>query len=103
MLMHTSILYKSLNSNKLGLRYLSLCEKQVLRFATALSRPPAGGFASLPRRFRLRRDPRPVPRLPSARTCFSELLLPDYATATDLSHALHAAIDEGGRGPFGLA
>ena len=76
---------------------------QVLRFATALDRPPAGGFLALPRRFRLRRDPLPLPRLPSAHTCFAELLLPEYPAAAALREALCAALNEGGLGAFGLA
>ncbi len=76
---------------------------QVLRFATALDRPPAGGFAALPRRFRLRRDPLPPPRLPSARTCFAELLLPEHPAPAALRAALRTALREGGLGAFGLA
>ena len=75
----------------------------MLRFATAFDRPPVGGFSVLPRRFRLRRDPRSLPRLPTARTCFAELLLPTYPTAADLNKALHTILQDGNVGPFGLA
>ncbi len=86
-----------------GSTEVSARPRQVLRFATALDRPPAGGFAALPRRFRLRRDPLPLPRLPSARTCFAELFLPEYSSPADLRAAIRTALGEGGLGAFGLA
>jgi hypothetical protein len=79
-----------------------VCE-QVLQFSTALVCPPAGGFAFLPRHFRLCRDPRPLPRLPTARTCFSELLLPAYSSAADLRQALGTLLREACQGHFSLA
>ena len=52
--------------------------KAVLRFCTSCQTLPAGGFASLPNRIRICKTEMPLPRLPVAHTCFSELLLPLY-------------------------
>ena len=81
-----------------------------LRFVTACSRPPLGGFRHLHPPFTVHRVPSEgaphvvmalmgfsadVERLPSASTCFNTLKLPSYRTAAGLRAKLLQAIDSG--------
>ena len=81
-----------------------------LRFVTACSRPPLGGFRHLHPPFTVHRVPvddaptallamvglaSDVARLPSASTCFNTLKLPTYRTAAGLRAKLLQAIDSG--------
>jgi hypothetical protein len=81
-----------------------------LRFVTACSRPPLGGFRHLHPPFTVHRVPvddaptallamvglaSDVARLPSASTCFNCLKLPTYRTAAGLRAKLLQAVDSG--------
>ncbi|EKX45009.1 hypothetical protein GUITHDRAFT_71756, partial [Guillardia theta CCMP2712] len=67
----------------------------VLKFSCALSRPPAGGFRRMPNKFRICKTELPLPRLPTAHTCFAEIVLPEYQTRDDLIQAFQRVVVEG--------
>jgi E3 ubiquitin-protein ligase HUWE1 len=111
-----------------ALRSFSQEEKaKFLMFVTSSSRVPLGGFTQLQgssgiqpfqihkvrgivfamERFQLIQSPATLQLyrenvLPSAATCFNELLLPSFPSYEDLRHKLLTAISEGA-GHFGLA
>eukprot|EP00743_Colponemidia_sp_Colp-15_P003757 GILK01004053.1.p1 GENE.GILK01004053.1~~GILK01004053.1.p1 ORF type:complete len:1970 (+),score=455.64 GILK01004053.1:306-6215(+) len=71
-----------------------------LQFVTGTSRVPLEGFKALqgmrgPQKFQIHKAFGSTARLPSAHTCFNQLDLPDYETATQLKERLTLAIREG--------
>ncbi|CAG8738099.1 3693_t:CDS:2 [Acaulospora morrowiae] len=74
-------------------------KKQILAFVTASDRVPIRGYSDMS--FTIQRNGPDSDRLPTARTCFGVLLLPDYSTKAKLSDRLLVAI-QNGRG-FGFA
>lgn len=66
-------------------------KKQLLLFVTASDRVPVGGLKELS--FYIQRNGPDSDRLPTALTCFSRLLLPEYATRQKLSDRLITAIE----------
>ncbi|CAG8502201.1 6150_t:CDS:2 [Acaulospora colombiana] len=74
-------------------------KKQILAFVTASDRVPIRGYSDMS--FTIQRNGPDSDRLPTARTCFGVLLLPDYSTKAKLRDRLLVAI-QNGRG-FGFA
>ena len=80
---------------------------RLLQFCTGSSRVPLAGFAALRgphgnvMKFNLARDNGGATRLPTAHTCFNQLVLPEYRSFEQLAHRLGQAIDEGAEG-FGF-
>lgn len=66
-------------------------KKQLLLFVTASDRVPVGGLKELS--FYIQRNGPDSDRLPTALTCFSRLLLPEYATKKKLRDRLITAIE----------
>ncbi|CAO3640111.1 unnamed protein product [Mucor hiemalis] len=66
-------------------------KKQLLLFVTASDRVPVGGLKELS--FYIQRNGPDSDRLPTALTCFSRLLLPEYATKQKLRDRLITAIE----------
>ncbi|KAI8077290.1 uncharacterized protein B0P05DRAFT_579659 [Gilbertella persicaria] len=66
-------------------------KKQLLLFVTASDRVPVGGLKELS--FYIQRNGPDSDRLPTALTCFSRLLLPEYATRQKLRNRLITAIE----------
>ncbi|KAI8371919.1 hypothetical protein BD560DRAFT_369725 [Blakeslea trispora] len=66
-------------------------KKQLLLFVTASDRVPVGGLKELT--FYIQRNGPDSDRLPTALTCFSRLLLPEYATRQKLRDRLVTAIE----------
>ncbi|KAI8329376.1 hypothetical protein EDC96DRAFT_452411 [Choanephora cucurbitarum] len=66
-------------------------KKQLLLFVTASDRVPVGGLKELV--FYIQRNGPDSDRLPTALTCFSRLLLPEYATRQKLRNRLITAIE----------
>ncbi|KAI8984062.1 hypothetical protein BDF20DRAFT_833600 [Mycotypha africana] len=66
-------------------------KKQLLLFVTASDRVPVGGLKELT--FYIQRNGPDSDRLPTALTCFSRLLLPEYATKQKLRERLITAIE----------
>ena len=84
-------------------RAMSVEERaQLLHFATASTRPPATGFASLmgyggaEQRFTVTRfdGPSATERLPTASACFNRLYLPEYGSEAELRAKLRLALTE---------
>ena len=84
-------------------RAMSVEERaQLLHFATASTRPPATGFASLmgyggeEQRFTVTRfdGPTATKRLPTASACFNRLYLPEYGSEAELRAKLRLALTE---------
>jgi E3 ubiquitin-protein ligase HUWE1 len=73
---------------------------KLIQFATASTRPPAGGFASLNPPLMLVRCPTSE-NLPVAHTCMNRIDLPEYESATVLREKLKQALAFGNVG-FGL-
>ncbi|KAI3656141.1 hypothetical protein MP638_004111 [Amoeboaphelidium occidentale] len=66
--------------------------KKLLLFVTASDRIPLGGFKVL--KFVIQRNGGDVDRLPTALTCFSRLLLPEYASKQKLKQMVSLAVEE---------
>ncbi|KNC83723.1 hypothetical protein SARC_04028 [Sphaeroforma arctica JP610] len=73
-------------------------KKQLLNFVTGSDRVPINGLANMT--FIIQRNGPDSDRLPTALTCFSRLLLPEYSTYAKLKDRISVAI-ENGKG-FGL-
>lgn len=65
-------------------------KKQLLSFTTGSSRIPVGGISSIP--LKIGRNGTDTGRMPSAQTCFSLLLIPEYETKELLEKMLLNAI-----------
>ena len=84
---------------------------RLLQFCTGSSRVPLAGFAALRgahgdvMRFTIAREASSgggaASRLPTAHTCFNQLVLPEYRSYEELAHRLGQAIAEGAEG-FGF-
>ncbi len=73
------------------MRTLDETEKRLLlKFWTGSDRAPIDGLASM--EFKISRIGVDSEQLPTAHTCFNQLLLPDYATAEKLAMKLKYAI-----------
>ena len=74
---------------------------EVLVFCTGSARAPPAGFAALQPPFEILLDATPsaCARLPTAHTCFNQIVLPtSYASAAQLREKLLLAVTEGGGG-----
>jgi E3 ubiquitin-protein ligase HERC4 len=68
-------------------------KQKLLRFATGSGRAPIGGLSNLLPKFKLQRNGPDSESLPSAATCFSTLLLPEYSSREKLRAKLLLAIE----------
>ena len=73
---------------------------RIVQFTTGSSQLPPGGFASLSPSFQIGLSPARH-KLPSAHTCFNQLLLPNHSTYEEFKSKFLLAIQEGSEG-FGM-
>ena len=73
---------------------------RIVQFTTGSGQLPSGGFASLSPRFQIGLSPSRH-KLPSAHTCFNQLLLPKHSTYEEFKSMFNLAMQEGAEG-FGM-
>jgi E3 ubiquitin-protein ligase HUWE1 len=75
---------------------------RLLQFITGSAKLPLGGCAKLNPPLKISRHGGGMDRLPSAHTCFNQLVLPQYTSQTALDRFVFTAVTEGYQG-FGFA
>ena len=73
---------------------------RIVQFTTGSGQLPPGGFASLSPKFQIGLSPSSH-KLPSAHTCFNQLLLPKHSTYEEFKSKFNLAMQEGAEG-FGM-
>lgn len=73
---------------------------RIVQFTTGSGQLPPGGFSSLSPRFQIGLSPSSH-KLPSAHTCFNQLLLPKHSTYEEFKSKFNLAMQEGAEG-FGM-
>ncbi|GBG64152.1 hypothetical protein CBR_g40851 [Chara braunii] len=76
--------------------------RRLLYFVTAIARLPSEGFAGLSSRFHIHRAYTDGNHLPTAHTCFQQLLLPMYQSFRVMHDRLHAVIADHAVQGFGF-